>query len=75
MSNLKFWNTTIHDRSYTSSSQPGGCNLNIYDIFFALHLILGGNIWTCVDVMTFFLILGGNLNICGHDDRFFLFFT
>ena len=45
------------------------------DLFFALHLIMGENIWTSADVMTFFfalhLILSKKLEICRRDDLFF----
>ena len=45
--------------------------------FFALHLILGGNLDICrrdglfFSLHKFFLILDGKLGICGIDDLFF----
>ena len=56
MGNLKSCNTTVHDKPVVLNL--GGRDLIIYDLFFfSLHLILGENIWTSADVMTFFFLL------------------
>ena len=77
MGNLKFWNTTVHDKPVALNL--GAAIWTSADVmtFFALHLILDGNLDICGHDDLFFalhLVLDGSLDICGRDD-FFLLFT